>query len=147
MTNRLMFTITSGLMALFGAGFLLVPEFVFDLFVMDRQVGTILFARFFGGVLLIAAILYWFVKDVPEAGVQKPMAFVSLAGAIGGFVLSLIGINFDKVIHAKGWTLLVLFGFFILAYAYMLFLVPSQQKEQPKQRAPRKPKTEQKAEQ
>jgi peptidoglycan/LPS O-acetylase OafA/YrhL len=141
MNYRLIFILNAVVLALFGVGLLIMPQFMLDQFKTETYIGMILMARFFGGTLLLTAVLYWFGKDAE--GNEKPLAFVSLAGTVVGFILTLLGIEGSgAVIRHNGWILLVVFGVFILLYVYLLFLQPPAEK---KQRAPRKPKAQQPA--
>jgi hypothetical protein len=137
MSYRLMFIISSVALAIFGALFLFMPEFVLTQFKSEIYVATLYMARFFGGVLLLSGLLLWFLKDVPVK-MQKTIAYLLLAYSIGGFVMSLLGMTSIGVLRANGWVLLLIFGFFALVYGYMLFLQPKQTEAKP--RAPRKPK-------
>lgn len=139
MNYRLIFILNAVAIALFGIGFLVMPQFVLEQFKTETYIGMLLMARFFGGTLLMTAILYWFGKDAE--GNEKSLAFVSLAGSVVGFILTLLGIEGSgAVIRHNGWILLVIFGAFILLYVYLLFLQPPAEK---KQKAPRKPKAQQ----
>jgi hypothetical protein len=44
-----------------------------------------------------------------------------LGGSAGGFVLTLIGMTSAGVIRTNGWVLLVVYGLFALAFAFLLF--------------------------
>lgn len=138
MNYKLMFMINAVVAALFGVAFLVLPDFVFKQFASESYIAMVLLARFFGGTLLMSAVLMWFMTNADEE-LQRSVAFVLLAGAIGGFVLSLMGIaGASAVIRANGWVLLVIYVIFGLGYAYLLFLQPPA--AEPKRRASRKSK-------
>ncbi len=137
MNYRLMFMINAIVAAVFGAVLVLMPEFVLTQLGTEVYVSELLVVRFLGGVLFISGALLWFLKDV-AVKTQKSVGFVLLAGSLGGFVLSILGISSIGVFRSNGWLLLVVYGFFSLVYGYMLFLQPKQTEAKP--RAPRKPK-------
>ncbi len=121
MSYRLMFALNTIVAAVFGALFLLMPKFFLVEFfgVTDATIATQAVLRFFGGGLIAAGILLWFIKDSKDA--QKPAAFTMLAASIGGFALTILGMVSDKVIRANGWIPLVIYIAFALGYAYLVF--------------------------
>jgi uncharacterized membrane protein HdeD (DUF308 family) len=132
-----MFIVNAVVLAVFGGIFMVMPDFVLSQFKSEIYVATSYAARFLGGALLMSGLLLWFMQDVP-AKKQKTIAFILLAGSVGGFVMSLLGMTSIGVLRANGWVLLVIFGLFSLIYGYMLFLQPKP--SEAKTRTPRKPK-------
>ena len=142
MNHRLIFVLNAVVAAVVGVVFLAIPEYVVKQFNSDPYAVTFFLVRFLGGTLLIIGLLDWFGKDATETSTQKGLAFASLAGALGGFALTLLGIaGSSAVIRANGWIALVVFGFFALTYAYILFLQP--QAAEAKPRSSRKSKSSQ----
>jgi hypothetical protein len=137
MSYHLMFIVNAIVLAVFGGVFMVMPEFVLTQFKSEVYVATLYAARFMGGALLLNGLLLWFMQDIAVKK-QKLIAFLMLAYAVGGFVMSLLGMTSIGVLRANGWVLLVIFGVFALIYAYMLFLQPKPTEAKP--RAPRKPK-------
>ena len=126
MNPRLMFTITAVAAAVFGVGFLLFPGTLLLFFgVTDKTVAAEFISRFLGGALISAGVALWFAKEVDESA-QKTLGFGMLAGAVGGFVLSVIGVmSSTGVLRSNGWILITLFALFGLGYVYVLFLQPA----------------------
>ncbi len=137
MNYRMMFMINAIASALLGTVLLLMPEFVLVQLGSETYVSTQLIVRFFGGTLLVSGVLLWFLKDV-AVKIQKGAGFALLAGSVGGFALSIIGMTAAGIFRSNGWVLLVIFGVFSLVYGYLLFLQPKQSDS--KSRAPRKVK-------
>ena len=123
MSYRIMLILNAIIVALFGAFFLIMPQTALSQFRSDVYVSTLLMARFFGGAMLMSGIFIWFLKDVDQK-TQKNLEIAMLAGSVGGFVLSLIGMASSGVIRANGWILLVITVVFSLGYAFLLFLQP-----------------------
>ncbi len=140
MSYPLMFIVNAVVLAVFGGAFLVMPEFVLTQFKSEVYIATLYAVRFMGGALLLGGCLLWLMQEL-SAKKQKVVAFLLLAGSVGGFVMSLLGMTSIGVLRANGWVLLVLFGLFALVYGYMLFLQPKPAKPaEAKPRAPRKPK-------
>ena len=137
MNYRLMFIINGIVAAVLGAVLVLMPEFVLVQLGAETYVATQLMVRFLGGSLFVSGALLWFLKDV-AAKTQKSAGYFLLAGAVGGFALSIIGMTSVGVFRSNGWILLVIYGVLSLIYGYLLFLQPKPSES--KARAPRKPK-------
>ncbi|MCC7119728.1 MAG: hypothetical protein IT310_14480 [Anaerolineales bacterium] len=136
MNYRFMFTINAVALGLFGAGLLIMPDFVMDQFNIEKYVAINFLSRFFGATLLLLAWFLWMLKDMASAKVQRVMAIVFLAYSVAGFAATIMGMSRQSigVIRTNGWVMLVVYGFFTLIYGYVLFLQPKEQK----QRAPKK---------
>ena len=134
MNYRLMFIINAVVLAIFGVLLMALPEFVLTQFEAETYVSTLYAVRFIGGALLMGGLLLWFLQDI-SAKKQKVVAFLLLAGSVGGFVMGLLGMTSIGVLRANGWIPLVVFGIFALIYAYMVFLQPK-----PTVAKPHKPK-------
>ena len=132
-----MFTVNAVAIALFGAGFMILPDFVLAQFKAEIYVIVIYICRFFGASLLLLAWFLWMLKDMANTKLQKTIATVLLGYSVAGFVLAIMGMTRSSigVLRANGWVLLVIYGLFVLMYGYMLFLQP---KEQQKSRSSKK---------
>lgn len=124
MSYRILFILSAFVAAVFGGFLLILPETALTLFGTEVYVSTLLVARFFGGAMFMSGLLLWFLKDAFDSKTQRGLGMILLAGSLGGFVLSLIGMTSSGVIRTNGWVLLVIYGLFSLGYAFMLFLQP-----------------------
>lgn len=126
-----MFTVNAIVAALFGAGFLILPDFVLSQFNAEIYVIVNYICRFFGGTLLLLAWFLWMLKDMANVKLQRTIAIVLLGYSVAGFVLAILGMSREAigVLRVNGWALLVVYGLFILVYGYMLFLQPKEQKQ------------------
>ena len=140
MNYRLMFTINAVAVALFGAGFLILPDFVLTQFgASEGYVIAIYLCRFFGGTLLMLAWFLWILKDMANAKLQRTVAMGLLGYSVAGFILAIMGMSRSSigVLRANGWVLLVIYGVFSLVYGYMLFLQPKEQKQRSSKKSTR----------
>lgn len=140
MNNRSMLTVNAVAIALFGAAFMLIPEWMLSQFKTENYVATVFVVRFLGGAMLLAGWFLWLLKDLANAKLQKTLAMVMFACSLLGFVMTILGMTSVGVIRANGWLLLVIHGGFALAYAYMFFLLPRMAEPKQKHRSPRKAK-------
>ena len=139
MNYKSIFAINAVAAGLFGAAFLILPDFVLSQFNAEIYVIVIYLCRFFGGTLLLLAWFLWLLKDHTNLKLQKSIATVLLGYSAAGFVLAIMGMSRSSigVLRTNGWALLVVYGLFALMYGYLLFLAP---KETRSSRASRKPK-------
>jgi cytochrome bd-type quinol oxidase subunit 2 len=132
MNYRLMFIINAIGLALFGALFLVMPEFTLKLFDTETYAATLFVARFLGGVMIMAGVFIWLAKELNDARTEKTMVIMLLTSSVVGFVLTLVGIVSANVIRANGWVLLVVHILFVLGYGYLLSgvaIVPKSQQQ------------------
>ena len=121
MNYRIMFFINALVAVVFGVGFLIFPSMVLNQFDVDDYASTRMVAQFFGTAMLALGLLLWFAKDVTEAGMQKGMSIALLVGAIGGSIVTFLGMT-SRVMRSNGWLVLVIYLLFGLGYAYLVFL-------------------------
>lgn len=122
MSYRIMITLNALVVAVLGGFFLLLPETALTFFGTEIYVATLLLARFFGGALLMSGAFLWFLKDFE--GSHRSIGLTLLVGSVGGFILTLIGMEVSGVIRSNAWILLILYGLFALGYAFLVFLQP-----------------------
>jgi len=111
MNYRIMFIINAIVAVLFGLGFLVVPSMVIKQFGVDDYASTRLVAQFFGTAMLALGLLLWFAKDVTEAGTQRGMAIALLVGAVGGLIVTFLGMT-SRVMRSNGWFVMVIYLLF-----------------------------------
>lgn len=121
MNYRIMLFINALVAVAFGVGFLIFPSMVLNQFDVDDYASTRMVAQFFGTAMLALGLLLWFAKDVKEAGMQKGMSIALLVGAIGGSIVTFLGMT-SRVMRSNGWLVLVIYLLFGLGYAYLVFL-------------------------
>jgi len=117
-------SVINALVALaFGIGFLFVPTMALKQFGVDEYASTKLVLQFFGTGLLTIGLLVWFAKNVTDAAIQRGMTIALLVGSLAGLVMSIIGMA-TGAIRILGWLAAVVYGVFVLGYAFLLFLKP-----------------------
>ncbi len=124
MSYRILFILNALVVVVLGAFFLILPQIALEVFGTETYVSMLLVARFLGGALLMSGVLIWFLKDLIDATTQRNVAIALLAGSVGAFVLSLIGMSSSGIIRTNGWILLVITLILALGYVFLLFLQP-----------------------
>jgi hypothetical protein len=118
MTYRLLSILNAIVLAGFGAAFLVMPQFMLDLFGVETYTATLFVARFFGAAMALAGMFVWMAKDLVQA--ERTMTIMLLVSSIAGFILTLVGVVVDGVIRSNGWVLMVIHIIFVLGYGYLV---------------------------
>ncbi|NWF63935.1 MAG: hypothetical protein HXY38_06475 [Chloroflexi bacterium] len=132
MNYRLLSTINATLLAVFGAVFLVMPDFALGFFNTETYAATSFLARFFGAAMVMAGAFVWIAKDLTDARAEKTMTIMLLVSSLIGFILTLVGMVGVDVIRANGWIPLVLHILFVLGYGYLVSGVTIVARVQPK---------------
>ena len=111
--------------AIFGIGFVLIPELLGSIYGMTLDAAGALMARLFGGAFILEAIvLYWARNtDRDDVACRGIMIGVVVSNAIG-FIVCLLA-TLAGTWNALGWLSVALYLVFGLAFAYFLFFKKS----------------------
>jgi hypothetical protein len=126
MNTKFIFTLNAIVLAVFGAGFLLVPDFVLEQFSAENYVIVGLLGRLLGLNMLLIAWFLWLLKDMANAKLSKTLAYTMFGLSVAGFAMAIYAMEGMGIVRANGWVLLVIYGLFALLYAYLLFLAPKE---------------------
>jgi hypothetical protein len=119
-----LFTINFPIAIFFGLTCALIPGMVLQLYGLPADDAAIWTTRLVGGSILGFATLMWFGRKSPNFDARRAIALALLVQDIIGFGASL-EIQMSGSINALGWFNLILYGGLGLAYAYFLFLRPT----------------------
>jgi hypothetical protein len=119
-------------MLVLAAGLLLAPRTILSLF--GLSVGTTvrfnasinLVAQILGAALIVPGLLSWFAAGMEEESNRRSVAISLLIFNAVGFGVSFFVGMLPKVMTTAGWSIVVLFLLFALAYAYFLFVKQSE---------------------
>lgn len=122
MSYKVLFVLNAIVAVVAGLVLLFAPTMGLGQFNMDARVTEVFLTRVVGAALASLGIVLWFAKDADDA-IQRNLGVGSLTGAVLGLIVTLIGVIGD-IIRVNGWIPIVLFVFFGLGYAFLLFLKP-----------------------
>ena len=124
MQFRTMMIIKAVVCLCFGVLILLMPGFVYSLFLGISLDGAGAFAaRQYGASLIGTLLITWFAREVPESDVRWAIALgLCLYDAVG-FVLSLVG-EITGLLSPMGWSIVVLYLLLALGFGYFLVKRP-----------------------
>ena len=123
MSYKFLFFLNALVCVVLGAALLIVPTIALDQVQTQMRVPEVVQARYLGAALLTLGLLFWFVKDVSDAGLLKNLGLVGLVGSVLALVVTIIGIV-NGVLSKNNWIPLVVEVVFGLGYAFMVFLKP-----------------------
>ena len=127
MSYKFLFVLNAVIAVVAGLLFLFVPDMGLEYFQTEGRAPELFIARFFGMALLALGLVIWFIKDISDESVQKGLGVSMFVGSVVGTVLSILGMSGVEgfgVLRVNGWIPLVVFGFGVLLYGFMLFLKP-----------------------
>ena len=123
MTYRNFITIASIVAFLFGLGFMLMPGQLVRFYNVELNAGGLLVGQLLGASLLGFGFLNWFGKDLSESQAKQAILTANLAADTFGFIFSLIAqLGGVPGANALGWSTVLLYLVFALAFAYLRFM-------------------------
>ncbi len=106
----------------FSFGLLLIPPTVLELYGFGVTPNEKLLAQFYGVHLLLAGLITLLGRDITEDRARYAINFsIMIADAIAAIVA--IGGTLSGTMNALGWSAVVIYAFFAIAFAYFQFFV------------------------
>ena len=125
MKLRNLFLIHALIALLYALCLLVIPKTLLFLYGFNSTPGEVLLAQFFGTQLLVSGLSTLLARDAEASTTRNAITIsIMIANAIGLVVA--IGGVFSGTMNALGWTAVVIFGFFAIAFAYFQFLGPAE---------------------
>ena len=108
------------LTAVFGIGFILVPEQILSLYGVNPNPALILIGHLFGAVLISLALLAWLTRKFNDTEARRAIILALLIGEAIGLILSFIG-QINGILNNLGWFIVLVYFFMTLGLAYFQF--------------------------
>ena len=132
MKLRYLFIVDMVVALIFAAGLLLAPKTMLNLFglgvgsTVKYNASINLVTQLLGAALVVPGLLSWFASGMQEMGARRSVAVSLFVFSVIGFGVSFFVGMLPKVMSAAGWSIVVLFLFFAVGYAYFLFMRSSE---------------------
>ena len=123
MSYRILFVLNAIVAFLFGVAFLVMSSMVIEQFGVDDYASTRLVAQFFGTAMLALGLVLWFARDITQETVQRGIGIALLIGAAAGLIVTIVG-TVAGTLRELSWVAMLIYGLFVLGYAYVVFLRP-----------------------
>ncbi len=132
MNLRNLFIVNTIVALVFAAALLLAPRTMLDLY--GLSVGTSvtnsakigLVTQLLGAALIVPGLLSWFARAMEDFEARRSVAITLFVFDAVGFGVSFFVGMLPKAMSVAGWSIVVLFLLFALAYAYFLFMQQSE---------------------
>jgi uncharacterized membrane protein YfcA len=107
--------------AFFGLGFILSPAKTLSLYGHDPDAVLSYMTQLLGAALLSFAVLTWAARNSHDSDARRAILLALVIGYAIGFVLALIA-QIRGVDNAFGWSTVVIYLLFTLAFGYFRFV-------------------------
>jgi len=132
MNLRNLFVVNTIVALIFAAALLLAPKTLLDLYGLSvgnsvansAKIGLV--TQLLGATLVVPGLLSWFARGMDDIGARRSAAVSLFIFDTIGFGVSFFVGMLPKVMSAAGWSIVILFLLFALAYAYFLFMKQSE---------------------
>ncbi len=122
MKLRNLYLIHSLVAFVYALGVLLIPQTVLSLYGFGTSVGEKLLAQLFGVQLLTSGLVTFLARDVNDRSAINAINISVMVASAIGLIVSLGG-TLGNVMNALGWTAVIIYAAFALAFAYFQFFL------------------------
>ena len=123
MNYRNMVTASAVVSILYAVLIVLLPGQIVRLYNVELTPPGVLVAHLYGSTLLGFGLLNWFARQFQDESVQRSVMTANLVTTALGTIFSLIAqLGGVPGANALGWTTVVLYLLFALAFAYLRFV-------------------------
>ena len=125
MKLRNLFLIHSLIALLYSLGLLLIPQTMLFLYGITTTAGDRLLAQFFGVQLLTSGLVTLLARDESASSARNAITLSILISSAVGLIVS-IGGTLAGTMNVLGWSAVVIYGFFAIAFAFFQFIGPAE---------------------
>jgi hypothetical protein len=130
MISRILFIVNAVVLVAFGLWLFLSPTTALAQFRMDARVTELFLTRVVGVALVALGAVLFFAQNADES-VQRFMGMAALAGAVLALIVTVMGVIGNGPVRSNGWIPIIVELLFALAYAFVIFVQPRLQRQQP----------------
>ena len=123
MNYRNVVTASAVVSILYALLIVLLPGQIVRFYNVELNPAGVLVAHLYGSTLLGFGLLNWFARQFQDTSIQRSVMTANLVTTALGTIFSLIAqLGGVPGANALGWSTVVLFLLFALAFAYLLFV-------------------------
>ncbi|MEJ6022798.1 hypothetical protein [Ramlibacter sp. PS4R-6] len=123
MKREQFFAISGVIGALFGLGFLLLPDLSLRNYGVPTDPFNLMQARYFGSALLAVGLITFLARETQDAVAVRALLLGNLVGDAAGGIVTLMALG---MMNAMAWSSVVIYALFAGASAYYLFATKPQ---------------------
>jgi len=109
--------------AVFGIGFVLVPDQVISLYSAETGATLDLMCQLFGASLLGFAALTWLARNAPDSDARRAIVVALFVGDLVGCVVALLA-RLGGVVNTLGWSTVGIYLVLAIGFGYFAFAAP-----------------------
>ena len=114
--------ISAALTAIFGIGFILMPEDVLDMYDVTLTNDGYHVTKLFGAAFILLALTAWFIKDLEPSDLRNNLSIGFIVGNGLGLIFSILNIfDDDTDANSLEWLNVVLYGILGAGFVYFAF--------------------------
>jgi hypothetical protein len=102
-----------------GIASMVAPKFILTMWGIESEPGTLLTTQYDGVGALGLALLSWFLRDVEDPRVMRPIILGLLISGLGGLSISILGMI--SGVMKTGLPVIILFAVFCVLFTWSLF--------------------------
>lgn len=129
LTFRNLTVVQTVILSLYGIGFILIPEFLLDLYDLSLSPNGDFITKLLGAAFIWTAIIVWTIRNMEFSDIRKNISIGLIVGFGLSAILSVLN-RFDDDTSANGleWLNVLLYGGFAVGYAYFTFIETGEKK-------------------
>lgn len=129
LTFRNLTVVHTVILSLYGIGFILIPEFLLDLYDLSLSPNGDFITKLLGAAFIWTAIIVWTIRNMEFSDIRKNISIGLIVGLGLSAILSVLN-RFDDDTSANGleWLNVLLYGGFAVGYAYFTFIETGEKK-------------------
>lgn len=129
LTFRNLTVVHTVILSLYGIGFILIPEFLLDLYDLSLSPNGDFITKLLGAAFIWTAIIVWTIRNMEFSDIRKNISIGLIVGIGLSAILSVLN-RFDDDTSANGleWLNVLLYGGFAVGYAYFTFIETGEKK-------------------
>ena len=121
MSLRYLFIASAVVGILFGLGFLLFPDQLLQLYGVQLSEAGLQIARLMGSAFIGLGIITWQARYSHDSAARRAIVTGLFIDFLLGFIVSIM-IMVSGIVNALGWSTVIIYLLFTLAYGYFQFI-------------------------
>lgn len=129
LTFRNLTVVQTVILSLYGIGFILIPEFLLDLYDLSLSPNGDFITKLLGAAFIWTAIIVWTIRNMEFSDIRKNISIGLIVGFGLSAILSILNrFDDDTSGNSLEWLNVLLYGGFAVGYAYFTFIETGEKK-------------------
>lgn len=124
MNQKTIFMVAAVINFIFGIFVLLIPETFTSYYGNTLSVGGVYFARLWAASVIGLAVMLWLARDAGASQALRAIIVASFVYVLIGLIVAILS-QINGMANALGWTTVLLYLIFTLAFGYLMLKKPA----------------------